>query len=106
MLPMALISPTSFLIPAILTRTWEPLSIVKPSWSVNWGGVAFASYLHVLGINWNRVSQNLASPIEEDLPTGPHGTYKVRHEQLERASLAEKAVRIDGENHGINLELY
>lgn len=52
MLPIALISPTSFLMPAILTRTCEPLSMVRPSWSVNWGGVAFASYLHVLGINY------------------------------------------------------
>lgn len=40
MLPMALISPASFLMSAILTRTWDLLSITKPPWSVNWGGVA------------------------------------------------------------------
>lgn len=45
MLPIAHISPTSVLVPIILTRTWVPGSITESSLLVNCGGVAFASYL-------------------------------------------------------------
>lgn len=51
MLPMAHISPTSLLMPMILTRTCVPFSMTMSSLFVNCGGVAFGSHLISLGIS-------------------------------------------------------
>lgn len=63
----------------------------------------------VLACLWHQLEQSQPLTVslnKEARRQGARGTYKVRHEQLQRASLAEEAVRIDREHNGINLELH
>lgn len=63
MLPIAHISPTSVLVPMILTRTWVLGSMTVSSLLVNCGGVALGSHLMSLGIN---------CPGSQSLQSAPH----------------------------------